>query len=41
MRVMLGGGEKGMLFQGENWDCSEEALKTANSGSITECLFYI
>jgi hypothetical protein len=38
---LLGGKKTEMLFQRENWDCSEEALKTANGGSKTECLFYI
>jgi len=33
--------ENGNAFLGENWDCSEEALKTANDGSKTGCLFYI
>jgi hypothetical protein len=40
-RVILEGGKTGMLFHGENWDGSEEALKTENNGSTTGCLFYI
>jgi hypothetical protein len=41
MRVMLDSGKTEMLFQEENWDCSEEALKSANNGSKPGCLFYI
>jgi hypothetical protein len=40
-RVILEGGKTEMLFQGENWDGSEEALKTENDGSKPGCLFYI
>jgi hypothetical protein len=41
MRVMLKGGKTEMFFQGENWDCSGEALKSANNGSKPGGLFYI
>jgi hypothetical protein len=38
---MEGGGKTEILFQGENWDGSEEALKTANGRSKKRCLFYV
>jgi hypothetical protein len=39
MRVTLKGGKTEMLFQGENWDCSEEALKSAKNGSKNRMSF--